>query len=351
MAGRRFGVVSEKQRNVAMARNPLLKQMPFCFSGIGLALASGRLNNEALAAELDVEAEWISVRCGVQSRCIARPDETTTSLAIEAGRRALSVAGEPDCIICSTFTPDFPLCPCAPSVAEALGLRGIAAFDLNAACSGGIVGLITALSFLSSGVARRVLLIASDTTTKHLAREDRQTRLLFGDAAAALVIESAPAGGLSLLSCAMGSDGAGAKLFYVPEGGSRLPWRAGSSRNGCAGTVLMEGPALFRFAVQKGSQMLLSVCDQAGIASTEVDWVLIHQANMRIIEALQQCTRIPGERWVVNLPQIGNTGSSSVLLTLADLLCRGCLQPSQRILIGAFGAGLTWAGALLTCGP
>ena len=351
MFGKRFGMDTGERAEEAAAGQTVLTLMPFRFSGIGRALASGRLDNATLAAELNVQPEWITARCGIESRRIAASAETTTSLAIEAGERALNSSGRPDCIICSTFTPDFPLCPCAPAIAEALGLSGIAAFDLNAACSGGLVGLMTALSFLASKVARRVLLIASDTTSKHLAREDRQTRVLFGDAAVALVLESSLAGGTSLLSWSMGSDGGGAKLFYVPEGGSKQPWGAPSSRNGRAGTVCMQGPSLFRFAVEKGSQMLVSLCEQAGIESTGVDWVVIHQANLRIIEALQHRTNIPAERWVVNLRQVGNTGSSSALLALADLLCRGSVRPGQRILIAAFGAGLTWAAALLQHGP
>jgi 3-oxoacyl-[acyl-carrier-protein] synthase-3 len=149
----------------------------------------------------------------------------------------------------------------------------------------------------------------------------------------------------------MGSDGDGAKLFYVPEGGSKQPWGAPSSRNGRAGTVCMAGPSLFRFAVEQGSRMLMSVCEQANVESTGVDWIVMHQANLRIIEALQRRTNIPAERWVVNLRHVGNTGSSSVLLGLADLLCSGSVRPGHRILIGAFGAGLTWAAVLLQQRP
>jgi len=194
------------------------------------------------------------------------------------------------------------------------------------------VGLVTALSLIASGTFERVLLVASDTTTRNLAADDARTRILFGDGAAALLIERDPECGIWLRSWVAGSDGAGAGLFHIPQDKS---------------TVLMRGRELFRFASEKGSEMLRAACVQAGIATSDVDWVLVHQANLRIIESLQQRTGIESDRWFVNIGGIGNTASASVLLALCELLKTRRPLDGARTLLGAFGAGLTWCAAVM----
>lgn len=198
-----------------------------------------------------------------------------------------------------------------------------------------MLGLLTALSFIAAGTFERVLLVASDTTTRHLAADDARTRILFGDGAAALLLESQPTRGIALRSWVAGSDGAGAALFHIPHGET---------------TVSMSGRELFRFASQKGSEMLREACSRAGLSAPEVDGVLIHQANLRIIECLQERTGIPPEKWLVNIGGIGNTAAASVLLALADLLRHRTPADGARILLGAFGAGLTWCAAVLEWG-
>jgi 3-oxoacyl-[acyl-carrier-protein] synthase-3 len=295
------------------------------------------LTNEELARQLGVDTHWIESRCGIRSRCVAAPAETTHSLGVAAARQALAntCSSGPDCLVCATFTPEYRLCPVAPSIASGLGLDGVAAFDVNAACSGGVVGLLTALSLIAAGTFERVLLVASDTTTRHLAAEDARTRILFGDGAAALLLETEPLQGISLRSWVVGSDGAGATLFHIPSGGN---------------TVSMAGRELFRFASQKGSEMLRAACSLAGLSPLEIDRVVVHQANLRIIECLQDRTGIPPDRWLVNIGGIGNTAAASVILALVDLLTTHDPADGARILLGAFGAGLTWCAAVLEWG-
>ncbi len=328
-----------------------LQQARFRIAGCAQAFPPTILSNKDLAKQLGVDPEWIRARCGVHSRYISGPGETTTTLGVRAAREALrnNPGFRPDCLICATFTPDYPLCPCGPAMVHALDLGPIPAFDLNAACSGGVLGLITALSFIAAGTARQVLLVASDTVTHHLAADDAHTRILFGDGAAAFLIEACP-GGIALRSWVMGSDGAGAKLFHVPHGGSAAPWQAPGNGDPRAATVSMQGRSLFRFASQRGTEMLLETCTRAGIRPDHLDWVLVHQANVRIVEQLQERTGIAPEKWIVNMMGIGNTCSASVLLALGDLLDRGLTQRGDHVLLAGFGAGLTWAGALFEWG-
>jgi len=318
-------------------RDSALGNSRFRISGFGSAHPAGVLTNEELALQLKVDVDWIESRCGIKARYVAGSDETTHSLAVAAARRALGCAPlfQPDCLICATFTPDFRLCPVAPSIASSLELGPIAAFDVNAACSGGFLGMLSALSFIAAGTFGRILLVAADTTSRYLAADDARTRILFGDGAAALLLESEPARGIALHSWVVGSDGEGARLFQIPKGKE---------------TVSMSGRELFRFASQKGGEMLRSACARAGLSGDDIDAVLVHQANLRIIECLQERTGINQDKWLVNIRRIGNTAAASVLLTLADLLSRGTTLDGSRILIGAFGAGLTWCAGVLEWG-
>ena len=328
-----------------------LQQVRFRVAAYAQAFPSTVLENIELARQLGVDPEWIRERCGVHARFVSGPTETTTTLGVNAARQALAKAPSfrPDCLVCATFTPDYPLCPCGPAMAHALEMGPIPAFALNAACSGGVLGLITALSFIAAGTAQRVLLIASDTVTHHLADDDAQTRILFGDGAAAFLIEPSDEG-IALRSWVMGSDGAGAKLFHVPHGGSAAPWQAPGNGDPRGATVAMQGRSLFRFASQRGTDMLLETCGKAGIQTDDLDWVLVHQANIRIVEQLQERTGIAREKWVVNMGGIGNTCSASVLLALEDMLDRNLTRPGDAVLLAGFGAGLTWAAALFEWG-
>jgi 3-oxoacyl-[acyl-carrier-protein] synthase III len=321
-----------------------LDQFRFRIAGFGSAVPSQRLDNQHLACELNLDREWIEKRCGIQSRWVAGDAETTTSLAITASQRALAVAPERkvDLVICCTFTPDHLLCPSAPAIAAGLQLES-GAFDLNAACSAGVVGLLTALQFLASGAASRVLLVCSDTTTKFLDSGDVDTRIIFGDAASALVLDTCESNDIRVRSFAVGSDGSAAGLFRVPNGGSANRGQT----NGRDRSVIMNGSAVFRSAVRVGSRLVQDLCDKAGLKPNEINWVIPHQANARIIQSLQETSSICPSRWVTNLREYDNTASASVTLALVDSLTAGLIKTGQRVLLAGFGAGLTWGGLLL----
>jgi len=314
-----------------------LSEARFRIAGFGSAFPSVVLTNDDLVDRLDVQPGWIESRCGIRSRHVAGPGDTSQSLAVAAAIQALEGArsAPPDCVICATFTPDYRLCPSAPSIARSLGLGPVAAFDLNAACSGGAVGLLTAASFIAAGTFERVLLVAADTTTRHLAPDDVRTQILFGDAAAALILERDAQRGIAFRSWVAGSDGTGAAFFHVPD---------------VEDAVSMHGRELFRFATQKGAEVLQEACARAGVSPSTVDRVVVHQANVRILECLQQRTGIAKEKWVVNIEAIGNTAAASVLLALADVLGSGVPEDGTRVLLGAFGAGLTWCAGVLEWG-
>lgn len=319
--------------------------LPFTIVGIGTALPTTRVYNKELADELGVTPAWIETRCGVRARCVAG-NQSTAQLGTAAATAALAKADGvvPDLLICATFTPERLLCPTAPKIAANLGLSGIAAFDLNAACSGGVVGLLTALSFLCSGMAASVLLVTVDTITRFLDKGDCDTRILFGDGAAAILLRMGNRHASHVVAFVMGSDGNGADLFGIPD----IPGVDSScrSRDGRL-TVKMRGREMFRFAVNQGVDMLHRLSVLSGVAFEDVSFVISHQANLRIIRSMQEKTGIPGDRWIVNLHETGNTASASVLLALAHYLERREPTPGERGIICGFGAGLTWAGILI----
>lgn len=322
--------------------------------GCGTALPAQRLDNQRLGAELGVEPDSIASRTGIAERRIAAPQETAASLGADAARDALMAAGLSseaiDLVLLSTYTPDRLLCPTAPDVAFRIGAPQAGAFDLNGACSGGVTAMLTAASLVHSRAFRNVLVVSSDLTTRYVRQDDAKTRLIFGDGAAAMVV--AAGGGdardWQLLASNCGADGSGAEMFAVD---------AGARRQGVNGwkvdevpSVEMNGRAIFRFGVEQGGLIVRDLLDRAGLAESEVRWVIPHQANLRIIQALIERSGIPEDRWVINIQSYGNTASASVPIALAELLGSGRVAPGDVILLAAFGAGLTWSGLALRAG-
>ncbi len=325
-----------------------LTNFRFRIAGCGAALPSAALTNETLAEELGVEEDWILARCGIEQRYQSNLEETTLSLAVAAARKALDFdpSPDPDLLLCATFTPQYLLCPTGPAIAKELGLPPIGAFDINAACSGAAVGFLTSINFLATGFARRVLLVCSDTPTKYLKQTDRNTRILMGDGAAAMVLETNDTCESHLLSWLWGSDGSGNKMFHLPGGGSALP-PASVSDTENEMTVSMDGRNLFRFAVEQGSAAIAALIEKAKLTVDDVDWVIVHQANKRIIQALIDRSGIAQERWVSNIGGVGNTVAASIPLALAMGMEKDLFQKGHRVLVLGFGAGLTWAGFLM----
>lgn len=328
----------------------------FHLRGVGVALPDARLDNERLGRELGLDAEAIFSRTGIVERRIAAPTDTASSLGARAAQLALDGAAldpdQIDLVLLSTYTPDHWLCPTAPELARRIGARRAGAFDLNSACSGGTTALLTAIGLLQAGMFRNALVVTSDLTTRYVRADDPNTRVIFGDAATAMVLEAASSvrnGAWTLLASTMGADGCGSEMFRVPYGGSATPPVNGHPVREVR-TVEMNGLAVFRFGIERGARVIAELCTSAGLAPEEVDWVIPHQANLRMIAALKQRCPIADDRFVVNIDRYGNTASSSIPLALCELLSERRVRPGHNLLLVAFGAGLTWCGAALRAG-
>jgi 3-oxoacyl-[acyl-carrier-protein] synthase-3 len=327
----------------------------FELRGASVALPERRLDNLTLGLELDVDPASIETRTGIESRRIANPEETVASLGSRAALQALEQAGMPaseiDLVLLSTYTPDRLLCPTAPEIAEQIGAKSAGAFDLNSACSGGVTALLTASSLLHTGAFRNVMVVSSDLTSRYIRRDDDKTRLIFGDGAAALVLSAANAGRgrvWQVLASSMGADGTGAPYFSVDAGARRQGINGWSFDNVPA--VEMNGRAIFRFGVEQGGLVLSELLGDAQLDPEQVAWVIPHQANLRIIQALIERSGIPAAKWVVNIRDHGNTASASVPIALSGLIDSGRLKPNDVVFLVAFGAGLTWSGLALRVG-
>jgi 3-oxoacyl-[acyl-carrier-protein] synthase-3 len=316
-------------------------------AGIGSWVPPRVVTNDDLALELDTSDEWIRRRTGIRERRIADPGVTTSDLAVEAGRRALksaSAAGT-DLVILATTTPDQQCPATAPDVASRLGMNGVAAFDIASVCSGFVYGLAVCAGFITAGLAGSVLLIGAETYSTIIDPADRSTRALFGDGAGAVVLRAGHAGEPGAIGpFELGSDGASAGLVGVPGGPGPRPVQGAPDG---AGYLVMDGGAVFRHAVQRMTASSRALLDRVGWTVDEVDRFVPHQANLRIIDAVAGRLGIPESRWVVNLDRVGNTAGASIPLALADGAADGSLRSGQRVLVTAFGAGLSWGSAAL----
>ena len=319
-------------------------------AGIGTSVPRTVVSNDDLAAGLETNDAWIRSRTGIAQRHVAEPDVATGDLAAEAGARALKASGDStaDAVIVATMTPDQPCPATAPVVAARLGLGPGLAFDLNAACSGFVYGLATAVGLLTAGLAQRVLLIGADVMTRTVDPSDRNTAVLFGDGAGAVVLARDGDGGDANGTIGpfdLGGDGDLAPLLHIPAGGSRRPADAGTVEQR-AHFLRMDGKEVYRQAVAGMVGSSLRVLERAGLDASEVDHLVAHQANARILTAVGDRLGIAAERRICNVDRYGNTTAASIPLALADLAAAGA-QPGDRVLITAFGAGLSWGSVLL----
>jgi len=317
--------------------------------GIGRALPRRVLTNEDLCQIVDTSDEWIRSRTGISERHIVSDGESTATLAVEAAgdalRRAAIDPAVVDLVIVATSTPDFAVFPStACLVQDQLGLARAAAFDLSAACSGFVYALITASQFIAGGAYRTILVIGSDTLTRYLDFEDRSTCVLFGDGAGAVVLTSSERPG-GLLSFMMGADGSGAPYMNVPAGGSRAPLTA-DTLAGHENKIHMNGREVYRFSTTVPSSALKQAACAADIRVEDLDLVVAHQANIRILQTMSKNLGLPQERFFSNLERYGNTSAASVPLALCDASTAGRIGPGALIGLVGFGAGLTWATAI-----
>lgn len=315
--------------------------------GIAGYVPAGVVANAGLPSAWGIDDAWVHRRTGIRERRRAGPGVSTGDLALEAGRRALTVAGGApvDTVLVATSTPDRPMPAMAPRLATRLGLGGAAAWDVSAACSGFVYGLATAAGALLSGCADRVLLVAAEVYSTLLDPDDRSAGIVFGDGAGAVVLRRGRLGEPgSVLAFDLGSDGAGDELIEVRGGGARE--RAAPAAYGPGDLYFrMRGREVFQHAVTRMTQSSRTVLKHAGWSPEDVDRFCAHQANARILTAVGERVPIPGPRHVTNIERVGNTGAASIPLALADAASRGELRPGERVLLTTFGAGLTWGSA------
>ena len=312
-------------------------------TGIGSFLPGQPVSNDDLAKRgIETSDEWIVSRTGIRSRHLAAPDETASDLALEASRRALAAAGldaaDLDLIVVATSTPDFIFPSTACLLQSKLGNRGATAFDVQAVCSGFVYGLTIAEKFIRSGSHRRALVVGAEVFSRILDWSDRGTCVLFGDGAGAVVVEASDKPGI--LATALHADGAHHGILSVP----------GSV---CGGKVIgdpflrMDGQAVFKFAVRVLAEVADECCAAAGIAPSEIDWLIPHQANIRILEATAKRIRMPMDKVVVSVDRHGNTSAASVPLALDEAVRDGRIRAGQKVMLEGVGGGFTWGAVLL----
>lgn len=312
-------------------------------TGTGSYLPGHPVSNNDLAARgIDTNDEWIVTRTGIRSRYLAEPGTTSSEMGLLAAQRALEMAGlagsELDLIIVATSTPDFIFPSTACLIQGKLGNKGAAAFDVQAVCAGFTYALGIAEKFISSGSHKKALVIGAEVFSRILDWQDRGTCVLFGDGAGAIVLEASEKPGI--LATALHADGSQSGILNVPG-------------QVCGGQVTgdpflrMDGQSVFKFAVRVLAEIAEEVCQTAGIPTSDVDWLIPHQANIRIIEATGKRLGVDRDRVIVTVDRHGNTSAASVPLALDEAVRDGRIQRGQRVLLEGVGGGFTWGAALL----
>ncbi len=319
--------------------------------GTGHYLPSKILTNQDLEKVMDTTDEWIVSRSGIRQRHIAAPEQASSDLATQAAQRALEAAGisakDLDLIIVGTVTPDLPLPSTAMFVQRNLGTRkDCPGFDLTAACAGFIYGLSIADAFIRSGFATHVLVIGVELLSRIINWEDRSTCVLFGDGAGAVVVGPATGDGRGVLSTHIYGDGSMIDALKIPGGGSRMPFSQ-EVLNNKLHLVQMVGVDVFKYAVKALTASVQTALAKNHLAPSDVDWVIPHQANLRILEAVQHRTGIPKERFFINIDQTANTSSASVPIALDQAVRAGKVLPGQSLVFCALGGGIAWGSALV----
>jgi 3-oxoacyl-[acyl-carrier-protein] synthase III len=317
--------------------------------GTGSALPEKVITNFDLEKLVDTSDQWIAERTGIRERRQAAACETTSTLCIEAARRALEMAKlspqDLDMIICSTISPDMPLPSTSAFIQRGLGARNVMSFDLAAACSGFLFGMTVAEQFIRTEKARYVLVIGAELLSRYLDYHDRATCVLFGDGVAAGILGpvEAPSGILAMI---MHTDGNFAEHLYIPAGGASKPASCETVR-AREHYIKMKGNELFKIAVRSLEEVCRNVLQKAGISADELDLFVPHQANQRITDAVRERLNLCPEKVFSNISRIGNTSSASIPLCLDECVRAGRIRKGDLILTAAFGAGVTWGAALM----
>jgi 3-oxoacyl-[acyl-carrier-protein] synthase-3 len=318
-------------------------------AGLGRSVPAHVVTNDDLAQVVDTSDEWIRSRTGIAERRFVQAGESTGTLAAIAGCEALQVAGvdpdDVDLLIVATSSPDYPVFPSTASLVQAeLRLNHAGAFDLSAACSGFVYGLVTATQFIATGAYRNILVIGADALSRYVDFEDRTTCVLFGDGAgAALLSTSEEPGGL--LSFVLGADGTGGPHLMVEAGGTRTPTSI-ETVQAHQHSIRMNGREVYRFSTTTPASALTEAAERAGVTVGTLDLVVAHQANVRILQTVARNLEVDERLFYTNVERFGNTSAASVPLALYDACLEGRLQDGALLGLMGFGAGLTWATAV-----
>ncbi|NIV36052.1 MAG: beta-ketoacyl-ACP synthase III [Anaerolineae bacterium] len=322
-------------------------------TGWGKSVPQRILTNQDLERMVDTSDEWIVTRTGIRERRIAGPGETTSTMSIEACQEALERAGvlpeEVDLIIVATSTPDYFCPPVSSMVQDGLGANRAGAFTLVAGCTGFVYGLVTASQFVEAGLHEKVLVVGVETLSPAVDWTDRSTCVLFGDGGAAVLVEASeqPTG---ILSCELGSDGSDWDALIAPGYGTAKPFSEATLRNR-EQYLRMDGRRIFKFATRKMTDSVINVVQASGLSWDDVDLIIPHQANARIIELAARRLGVGMEKVMLNVDRYGNTSAASIPLALCDALEEERLHSGDHVVLVGFGAGLTWAAAVLHWQP
>ncbi|CAA2955988.1 3-oxoacyl-[acyl-carrier- ] synthase 3 A, chloroplastic-like isoform X1 [Olea europaea subsp. europaea] len=330
--------------------------------GCGSAVPGLQISNDDLAKIVDTSDEWISVRTGIRNRRVLSGKDSLVGLAAEAAKKALQMAevdaDDVDLVLMCTSTPE-DLFGSAPQIPKALGCKNNPlAYDITAACSGFVLGLVSAGCYIRGGGFNNVLVIGADALSRYVDWTDRGTCILFGDAAGAVLVQACDSEEDGLFAFDLHSDGEGQRHLnatikqketdhLLGTNGSLLGF---SPRNSSYSCIQMNGKEVFRFAVRIVPQSIESALEKAGLAGSDIDWLLLHQANQRIIDAVATRLEVPSERVISNLANFGNTSAASIPLALDEAVRSGKVQPGHTIAAAGFGAGLTWGSAIVRWG-
>ena len=317
--------------------------------GTGSYVPERVVSNKDLEKMVDTTDEWIRARTGIEERRIASADSCTSDMAFSAAQGALESAGmksgDIEMIVVATITPDMVEPSTACFVQQKLGIKGNIAFDVNAACSGFVYALSAAYSYLASGMVDNALVIGAESLSKVTDWEDRSTCVLLGDGAGAVVLKPEE-GKRGLISFSLGADGSSWELLHIPGGGSRMPPCAESIEKRMH-YIKMKGNELFKIAVRVLVEAAGSALAKAGLSVDDVDWLIPHQANLRIINAVAKRLGIDEGKVYTNLQAYGNTSAASIPIALHEAAGKGVLKEGDIILLDAFGGGLTWGACVL----
>ena len=317
--------------------------------GTGSALPEKVITNFDLEKMVETSDQWITERTGIKERRQASPHETTSSLSVQASRKALEMAGltarDLDLIICSTISPDMPLPSTAALIQRELGAQGCCAFDLAAACSGFLFAMTVADQFIRNGSARHVLVIGAELLSRYLDYKDRATCVIFGDGVAAAVFGpvTPPSG---ILASELHTEGLYAEHLYIPAGGTAMPASCETVQQR-AHYIKMKGNELFKVAVRSLEDVSRRVLERAKVTPEQIDLFIPHQANQRITDAVRERLGLCTQKVYNNISRVGNTSSASIPICLDECVRSGSLKKGNLVLMAAFGAGVTWGAVLM----